>query len=151
MEEKSDRFVDQNYRLQDFYKKVEVECPKCQKKAVAERRDEEKLAILSCSHCGHSEKASMEVAFGKTTGTVLISADEYFNCSLWYISEFKNEVFWALNLEHLKYLEDYIGAKLREHKDRTHFTLLEKLPKFYHEKKNREALLKLISKLKDKK
>ena len=40
---------------------------------------------------------------------------------------------------------------LREHKDRTHFTLLEKLPRFYHEAKNREVLLKLIAKLKAKK
>ena len=46
------------------------------------------------------------------------------------------------------YLEKYISATLREHKDRTNFTLLEKLPKFYHEAKNREGLLKIIAKLK---
>jgi hypothetical protein len=39
---------------------------------------------------------------------------------------------------------------MREHKDRAHFTLLEKLPKFYHEGKNRTALLKIIEKLKKK-
>jgi hypothetical protein len=39
---------------------------------------------------------------------------------------------------------------LREHKDRTHFTLLEKLPKFYHEAKNREGVLKIIAKLNNK-
>ena len=55
------------------------------------------------------------------------------------------------NREHLDYLEAYISAMLREHKDRTHFTLLEKLPRFYHEAKNRDTLLKLIAKLKNKK
>jgi len=36
----------------------------------------------------------------------------------------------------------------REHKDRQHFTLLEKLPAFYHQAKNRDGLLKVIGKLK---
>ena len=63
---------------------------------------------------------------------------------------FKNDVFWSYNHEHLAYLEQYISATLREHRDRSHFTLLEKLPKFYHEAKNRDALLKIIKKLKNK-
>ena len=63
---------------------------------------------------------------------------------------FKGERFFAYNGEHLAYLERYIAATLREHKDRTGFTLLEKLPKFYHEAKNREALLKIIQRLKSK-
>uniref|UniRef100_UPI004047227E hypothetical protein n=1 Tax=Polaribacter sp. TaxID=1920175 RepID=UPI004047227E len=78
------------------------------------------------------------------------SANSYFDAALWYAASFKNDYFFAYNEAHLLYLEQYIGAKLREHKDRSHFTLLEKLPKFYHEAKNREALLKLIEKLKKK-
>jgi len=57
-------------------------------------------------------------------------------------------VFFAYNLKHLEYLEQYIAAGLREHKNRKGFTLLEKLPKFYHEAKNRGALLRIIQKLK---
>ncbi|HLS37458.1 MAG TPA: hypothetical protein VK023_04225 [Sphingobacterium bovisgrunnientis] len=63
---------------------------------------------------------------------------------------FKNDVFVALNADHLTYLEQYITADLREHKDRTGFTLLERLPKFYHDAKNRKALLAIIQKLKKK-
>jgi hypothetical protein len=66
------------------------------------------------------------------------------------LAAFKNDVIFAFNGDHLNYLENYISANLREHKDRNHFTLLEKLPKFYHEAKNREALLKIIQKLKNK-
>jgi hypothetical protein len=69
---------------------------------------------------------------------------------LWLKAPFKNEVFWAFNDKHLEYLERYISAILREHKARTGFTLLEKLPKFYHEAKNREDLLKIITKLRNK-
>lgn len=57
---------------------------------------------------------------------------------------------FAFNLEHLTYLEQYIADDLREHKDRTGFTLLERLPKFYHEAKNRKALLAIIQKVEEK-
>ena len=82
---------------------------------------------------------------------LMVAAHAYFDAALWYSAPFKNDTFWAYNPEHLTYLEDYITAKLREHSDREHFTLLEKLPKFYHEAKNREGLLKLIEKLRAKK
>lgn len=87
--------------------------------------------------------------FGQS-GNWKVAAHFYFDAPLWLEASFKNEVFFAYNLAHLNYLEHYISARLREHKDRTHFTLLEKLPKFYHEAKNREALLKIIIKLKQK-
>ena len=78
------------------------------------------------------------------------AAHSYFRVNLWYQAPFKDDYFFAYNEAHLLYLEQYIGAQLREHKNRTHFTLIEKLPKFYHEAKNRTALLKLIGKLKEK-
>lgn len=80
----------------------------------------------------------------------MTAAQHYFNAVLWLQYPFKSDVFWAYNGEHLAYLEAYIGAKLREHKDRAHFTLLEKLPKFYHDAKNRKALLAIIKKLREK-
>ena len=59
-----------------------------------------------------------------------VAANEYFDAELWYMAPFKSEEFVAFNREHLDYLEAYTSAQLREHKDRTHFTLLEKLPRF---------------------
>ena len=78
------------------------------------------------------------------------AAHAYFDAELWLKASFKGEEFWAFNRAHLDYLEKYISAKLREHKNRTHFTLLEKLPKFYHEAKNRQGLLNVIHKLRKK-
>ncbi|WP_051189393.1 hypothetical protein [Daejeonella oryzae] len=84
------------------------------------------------------------------TASIQMPANAFFDAEIWLQSSFKNELFYAFNDKHLDYLERYINATLREHKDRTGFTLLEKLPKFYHEAKNRVALLKIIARLKAK-
>jgi len=150
MDSTQSRFQDQNFRLSDFEREVAVVCPKCGKKALAQRYDILKLATLKCPACAHNEKASMEIKIMGKPAVLQVGAQEYFEAELWYVTNFKSEELWAYNLNHLQYLEQYIGAKLREHKDRTHFTLLEKLPKFYHEKKNRAPLLKKLEQLKKK-
>ncbi|MEX0995668.1 MAG: hypothetical protein WDZ45_01310 [Flavobacteriaceae bacterium] len=147
----STRFQDQNHRLCDFEKKVWVKCPQCTKQAIALLREDDKEVRLHCKHCGYSKQKSMLVQYKEGKYAELKqAAHAYFEVELWFKAPFKNEVFWAYNPAHLEYLEQYISAKLREHKDRTHFTLLEKLPRFYHEAKNREGLLKIIKKLKAK-
>lgn len=144
----SNRFQDENLTLPDFYKEVWVVCPTCAEKAIATVDFELKSARLFCVKCGFNKGKSIEIS---ENATLKMAAHHYFEAQLWLILPFKNEVFWALNEKHLLYLENYISAKIREHKDRKHFTLLEKLPKFYHDSKNREGLLKLIDKLKNKK
>jgi hypothetical protein len=141
------RFQDENLTRYDFYKEVWVVCTSCAKKAMATVNFETKTARLLCVHCGYNKETTTALI---PKGAVETAANWYFDVELWLIATFKNDVFWAYNDKHLDYLERYIGATLREHKDRTHFTLLEKLPKFYHEAKNREGLLKIIEKLKSK-
>jgi len=141
------RFQDENLTRYDFYKEVLVVCTSCAKKAMATVNFETKTARLLCVHCGYNKETTTALI---PKGTITMSANWYFVVELWLKSPFKNDVFWAYNDKHLDYLERYIGATLRENKDRTHFTLLEKLPKFYHEAKNREGLLKIIEKLKSK-
>ncbi|MHA6697266.1 hypothetical protein [Chryseobacterium sp. A321] len=150
MESGQKRFQDQNLQLQEFLHQVDVECPKCGKMATAIRDEEKKMATLRCSHCGLLKTKSMEVKIMGKTALYKVAAHEYFEVNLWYRTPFKDYQIVAYNLAHLLYLEQYIGAKLREHKDREHFTLLEKLPKFYHEAKHRDALLKKIAQLKKK-
>ncbi len=147
----SNRFQDKNKRITDFQKEVLVVCPKCTKRALAKVNYEENKARLFCENCGYNKEIETEVTVFGHLGNWQLSANSYFSVDLWLKASFKEDVFFAYNYEHLEYLEQYIGAKLREHKDRSHFTLLEKLPKFYHDSKNRESLLKLIQKLKRKK
>lgn len=144
------RFQDQQKRITEFHQNVAVHCPACTAKAFATVDYTARKARLSCLHCGFSKDASTEGKIGNTKAGIQMAAHLYFDASLWYRSPFRNDVFFAFNEEHLDYLKQYIGARLREHKDRTHFTLLEKLPKFYHDARNRDALLKLIGKLEKK-
>jgi uncharacterized Zn finger protein (UPF0148 family) len=143
---KQTRFQDENLLLSNFYQEVWVVCPSCAKKAIAKVNYETKTARLFCTNCGCNKETTTAV----NNGTINTAANQYFQSELWLQTPYKNEIFWAYNDNHLEYLERYISAILREHKDRTHFTLLEKLPKFYHEAKNREGLLKIITKLKSK-
>ncbi|MBS4040965.1 MAG: hypothetical protein KGZ81_16385 [Flavobacteriales bacterium] len=144
------RFQDKKYRLADFHKEVAVRCPSCHRKAIATVDYEQKKAKMICSYCGHLETKETLLNHLGMLDYFETSANVYFDAELWYLYPFKDDYFFAYNHSHLIYLEQYIGSKLREHKNRTHFTLLEKLPKFYHEAKNRESLLKLIEKLKRK-
>jgi Zn ribbon nucleic-acid-binding protein len=144
---KANRFQDENLILSNFYHEVFVVCPSCSKKAIATVNLESKIARLLCIHCGFNKEIATSLSKETSLET---AANQYFQVELWLKTAFKNDVFWAYNDKHLDYLERYISATLREHKDRTHFTLLEKLPKFYHEAKNRDGLLKIIAKLKNK-
>lgn len=144
------RFQDQHKRLADFQAEVWVNCPQCNQRATAKADYERRQVRLFCMHCGYSKERSTEMTAFGIKGNWTVPAHDYFDAQLWLQRPFKNEVFWAFNLAHLEYLEQYIAARLREHKDRSHFTLLEKLPRFYHEAKNREALLKTIALLKRK-
>ena len=70
---------------------------------------------------------------------------------LWYAQMYQGEHFWALNEEHLAYLENFIAAKLRLRSTyNSGMMLVDKLPQFIKDKKNRDDLLKLISKLREK-
>ncbi|MGK6351507.1 hypothetical protein [Parapedobacter sp. DT-150] len=143
----SNRFQDENLSVSDFYNEVWVVCPACTQKAIATTNYDTKKARLGCLHCGHTKEVS--TAVGKS-GTLRMEAHAFFGAELWLQTAFKNEVLWAYNDRHLDYLQHYIGAGLREHKNRTHFTMLEKLPKFMQLAKHRAGLLKLIRKLKEK-
>lgn len=145
-----DRFHDKQFVLSDFQKSVAVICPGCNRKALATVDYDVGIAHLICSYCGYNKQTSTEIIVFGMKARKTAHAAAYFNATLWFAAPFKNEIFFAYNDAHLDYLEQYIGAKLREHKDRSHFTLLEKLPKFYHEAKNRNALLKVIQKLRAK-
>ena len=107
----------------------------------------EKIAV-KCKNCGITQdyeprNISQEWLFsskGKET-------ESYFGLPLWISSNFKNYTFWAFNYEHLEYLKSYISAELRERNNRTHWTMVEKLPVWMTSSKNRDKLIKVIKEL----
>ncbi len=137
------------YRMQ-----LKRNCPKCgelfQLDLYDLERKEEKVKV-TCASCRdvqfyelkYTEYRVLSQSFGA-------GKDSYFGCELWLKTDFRGNLLWAFNAEHLAYLKKYIHAKLRERNDRQGFTLVEKLPQFIKSAKNREALLKEIEKLEKK-
>ncbi|MCW3073602.1 MAG: hypothetical protein JWP69_671 [Flaviaesturariibacter sp.] len=147
----SKRFQDKDLTTADFYGEVAVECPACRQKALATADYENHLARLVCSACGYNKQASGKVTTGTWKGALLtLNANAYFRAALWFKAPFKKEILWAYNLAHLEYLESYIASGIRENRNRTRFTLAEKLPRYMQVAKNRVGLLKAIQKLKEK-
>jgi hypothetical protein len=97
-----------------------------------------------------SHKPNYENPQDYTTLTIGIPKDPYFGYSLWLQENFKSFIFWAYNYEHLDYLDSYKKSKLRERNNRTGWTLVEKLPSFIKEAKNRAKLGKNSRKTKAK-
>lgn len=142
----SKRFVDENKTLSYFCHEVWVVCPACAARAIAKTDEANKTARMFCTQCGYHKEVSTML---DKNASLIVAANVYFTAPLWLQMPFRSkEVFYAYNAEHLLYLEQYIAAEMRESKNRTHFTLLEKLPAFYHAAKNRSDLLKIIHKLK---
>jgi transcription elongation factor Elf1 len=106
-----------------------------------------KLKCPICLEIKEFEPKIIEIPFGFETDSSL-QRERWFNTELWYQNQFDKSIFWAYNLEHINYLEKYIKANLRERNTNGsgNKTLVSRLPKFVKEAKNREKLLKIISK-----
>lgn len=115
--------------------------------------EEEKENILindfNCLKCNNKiEKSAIETLFYKENRANLEKVLKY---PLWLQEDFKRSVFWAYNYEHLSYLKNFVEAKIRKRvENRIFMTMIEKLPKFIKNAKNRVKLLKLIEKLESK-
>ena len=141
------RFTDEQKTLAEFQSEVWVECPSCARRAVARADVAACKARLTCVGCGYHKEVDTRIG---PAANLIQAAHAYFEARLWLQAPFREDVFMAYNDRHLSYLESYIRGTLREHRDRTGFTLLEKLPRFYHLSKNRVPLLKIIAMLREK-
>lgn len=165
--DKQARFVDEQLTIADFYNEVLVVCPTCAGRAISICDQIKETARLTCINCGYSKEIPTRYSYahvekrqsGKSdephsiepkTYQLITAAHIYFNAELWLQAPFKEHVFWAYNHKHLNYLKRYIAASLRESADRSHYTLVEKLPKFIQAAGNRQALLKIIEQLEKK-
>jgi hypothetical protein len=100
-----------------------------------------RTAHLICS-CGWRGKATVTMA-REPTGPV----DPEFGLELWFTAPFRNEVVWAYNVEHLRFLRDYLAADLRERAPNRNGSLASRLPRWMKAAKHRDALVALIDEL----
>lgn len=129
-----EKFSDQGKRLSHFENYRIVGCPKC-----ARPIDFFDLKI-TCVHCGyHKEFKPTDSWFQLIPLTVEIEDYLLISCC--------GRTLWAMNIEHLDFLESYVKADLRSRVPTINKSLASRLPQWIKSKKNRDEILNCISKL----
>jgi hypothetical protein len=141
--------------LYEFSDLFLVHCPRCDKCARIVPRDRQTWDAggppytkymfaprrLTCEYCGYVKEWE-----GKRVG-VAGANDWYFGQPLWLQANCSGELLWAINQRHLQFMEDFVRADFRE----THWnaTLASRLPEWMKLGKNREDVLKCITRLRE--
>jgi hypothetical protein len=89
------------------------------------------------------QEYTTNVSFIRNT-TIKQDLETYLNYEFKVISQANSRLY---SLKHLKYLKEYVAAKLREDNDRHKYSMITNLPQWIKSAKNREAILKKLSKL----
>jgi hypothetical protein len=126
-----------------------VKCSKCSNLAYMTPRWPESEGECKCVNCGALYRVPFSADYGRL----------YIELPLWFRADFRGEVFWALNGEHLNHLERLIQATLRERpifglkktnlqkRGMTNQNMPFNLPAWLLSAKNRPDLLRLVVRL----
>ena len=113
-----------------------------------------KKLAMHCETCG--DDCEYEAQITRHSMHQGQMTDAIFGLPLWLQLEFRGDLFWAFNYDHLEILRDYIAAKLRErginprNTIRKNSAMLSRLPTFITKAGNRPELLKLVNHLQTK-
>lgn len=100
---------------------------------------------VTCQIC--RQEKIYQTKYVKTYADSNQATDPYFGIQLWLQVPFDTNILWAYNFEHLTYLKEYVGAKLREAASGGKYSLVWRLPNFIKIAKNRDRILKAIGRL----
>lgn len=138
-----ERYTAPNKTIYDFYYRIYVKCPRCGCRANINKKNKKNSdlyspEILFCNSCGFIKE-----------GKILLNSER---TELWLRVQCCGYILWALNEEHLDYIENYIGARLREQERNPKLgwcnrNMANRLPKWMKNSKNRTEVLKGIQKL----
>lgn len=152
-----ERFRDTGTTIYSFQDEFLVQCPNCHSRATIRPISSEKVDCFaprrfSCQACGISKDRSEREITRSWHGEAV---DNYFYYSLWLQAPCCGQTLWAYNLRHLAFIEGFVAAKLREQKPQPFYgwsnrSLFSRLPKWMQSRKNREAILKAIAKIRQK-
>jgi transcription elongation factor Elf1 len=131
---------------------IKFNCPICGHHIHNEQgnlKEKPKNVPVKCDEC--DSRFSIHPKFEKYLNSNLreegLIHDQVFGCPYYFQEDFKGKLFWARNREHLLEMENYISSELRERLS-YRMRMVEKLPTFIKEAKNRDALLKILQKWK---
>lgn len=102
-----------------------------------------KKAKIKCDTCNKEKEYELKwYRYKKDKAT-----DPFFGFDLWMQTSIKSNTIWLYNLEHLNYLRDYVGAKLREDDGRHKYSIITNLPQWIKSAKNRDIIVKRLNRL----
>ncbi|MEV8550830.1 hypothetical protein AB0L04_13500 [Streptomyces glaucescens] len=155
----SGRFRDPRSTKCDFLGLIMVRCPGCGKAARVVPAPEEYEAgnrcvfrprRLVCRGCGLSRVCNGR-SLSFSSGRAHPVTDPYFGLPLWLQLETRHGRLWAYNLEHLDLIHRFVRATLRERAPwydiGRKMTLVARLPAWIKHAKNRDEILRAISRL----
>lgn len=140
------------YEYTSFSKIQKVVCENCN--SVFDLETEKLLksvekANCKCPDCNHMNQVKIKFDLYENGDMYSRQAkDQFYNLEFWYKTNIKNHCFWAFNLEHLNEIEKYLSAGIRKRHHGNYQSMVERLPKWIINKKNRTVLLKAIKKMK---
>ena len=160
----TDRFNVDDFYYWSFGGEFLVVCPKCSAcaKVLDFSGQPDPTIRLSCLHCSHSKDweqlrpgvtfASSSALFDPGVISIGSAVDWYFHEPLWLQEACCGRNLWAYNSKHLHWLRDFVGAKLRERTISpehgwSNQSLASRLPKWFQEKSNREAILAALKRM----
>lgn len=114
--------------------KIRVKCPYCEEIVMGDVLDKRAQHLVVIEDIRHAE-------------------DPYFHYPLYFQASYRGKTIWALNREHLQYLIDYLSADIRTVQSdfyETYKTMRSQsdlLPTFMKTAKNRDGIVKLLTRL----
>ncbi len=133
---------------------VKRHCDNCGKEfetVIPDQKEKVEQITLPCPHCGvtrtYEPRNDKYLTGYKVNGK---ATDPIFGLPLWFQADVRGDLFWAYNRDHLKEIKSYVASKLRERQTNTHTTMVERLPNFIKDSKNRERIVKVIERLEKK-
>ena len=148
------KFQDSGETIYSFLDDLLVTCSQCKNCAKIVRVDvsdrtwfaPRRLVCNKCGLIGNWAKKSMCVGG-------VAPVDPFFGLPLFFSANCCGHTLWAYNLKHINLIEDYVSAELREHTQNQETGwmnkgLVNRLPQWMINAKNRDNVLKVIAKLK---
>lgn len=131
---------------------INLRCPVCAHPIRYEQgnlKEKPKNIMVQCDECDSSFQVRPKTekymnSYEKETGLI---HDPVFGCPYYFQEDFKGKLFWARNREHLLEMENYISSGLRTRLPYRMY-MVERLPTFIKEAKNRNGILKILQKWK---
>ena len=128
------KFEDNGIELSQFYEYRIVHCPNCSKPV-----DFVNLKV-TCIHCAY-HKEFKAIDSWHSLAPITVAMEDYLQIPCC------GQMLWAINLEHLDFLENYVVADIRERLPNINKSLASRLPQWMKSNKNRKEILKCISNL----